>query len=298
MKKPVPKAPLGASLIILSSLFYASYGIWTTLMGNFFGGYTASAARSVVVLVFLLPIIFVSRQWGALRLRQNWKQLAGMVFVSFFIWGPLYFAILQAGIGITSIINYASIVIGMFFFGWLWSNERFTKDKLWSALLGLLGLSLVFSIGGTHITWLALSAAALSGVCIAANTVLARNTTYNAAQSTAMLWITSVIANLVMAVLFRESMPLFGLHIEWLYLVIFSAASIVASWSLIRGLKLIEAGAAGIIGLLEIVFGILFGAVFFHERPSVLALAGAALIIIAALIPYLRNINIEHKTPV
>ena len=50
------KAPLGASFIILSSVFYASYGIWVKLMGNFFGGYMASALRSVLVLLFLVPL--------------------------------------------------------------------------------------------------------------------------------------------------------------------------------------------------------------------------------------------------
>jgi len=140
------KAPLGASLIVLSSLFYASYGIWTKLMGNFFGGYSASALRSVVVLIFLLPIAIVYHKLQPLNLKSNWTYIVGITIASLFVWGPLYYAILHAGIGISLTINYASIVIGLFFFGWLLLRERFTRDKLISAVLGFIGLGLVFSL--------------------------------------------------------------------------------------------------------------------------------------------------------
>src|SRR5437868_7048806 len=109
-------APLGASLVVLSSVFYASYGIWTKLMGNFFQGYTASALRSVLVLLILLPIALYYRQLEPLRLKQNWRYIAGMVMASFFTWGPLYYAILHAGVGVSLAIAYANIVIGSFVF--------------------------------------------------------------------------------------------------------------------------------------------------------------------------------------
>lgn len=86
-------APFGASLIVFSSIFYASYGIWTTLMGNFFGSYTASALRSILVLLIFIPIALVYRQFGAVQWRRNGKYLAGMLFSSLFIWGPFYYAI-------------------------------------------------------------------------------------------------------------------------------------------------------------------------------------------------------------
>lgn len=112
-------------------------------------------------------------------------------------------------------------------------------------------------------------------------------------QATVVMWVASVIANIFMMFLLREKLPVTGLHVEWLYLLLFAAASVIASWTFIKGVKLIEAGAAGILGLLEIVFGILFGALFFDERLSWLALAGAAVIIAAAAIPYFRDFNVK-----
>ncbi|MGC1177164.1 MAG: DMT family transporter [Candidatus Saccharimonadales bacterium] len=289
-------APLGASLIVLSSLFYASYGIWTKLMGNFFGGYTASALRSVLVLLILLPIAVTYGQLEAINWRCNWRYLIGMVLSALFIWGPLYYAILHAGIGISLAVNYASIVIGTFFFGWLFIKEQFTKDKLLSACLGLAGLYFVFSPNVSSLGWLALGAASLSGLSGAINMIMAKQVSYNTTQSAIAVWTTSVIANVSMAFVFDERQPVIGWHAQWLYLIGFAIASVIASWSLIKGIKNIDAGAVGILGLLEIVFGVIFGTAFFHERLSGVVLLGILIIIAAAAIPYIKDYDSNRGT--
>lgn len=291
IEKQKSKASLGASLVVVSSFFYASYGIWTKLMGNFFDGYMASALRSVLVLLILAPIAINYRQLEPLRLKRNWPHIAGMLIASLFTWGPLYYAILHAGVGISLAVAYASIVIGMFFFGWIFAGERFTKNKALSALLGMIGLVLIFSPTTKSIGWLALLGALVSGISSAANNVFAKRIHYEATQSTIALWSASVVANFVMAGFYSKSLPIIGWHIQWLYLVIFAGASVVASWSFVRGTKLIEAGAAGILGLLEIVFGVVFGVLFFHERPTSVVVMGIVVVIIAAAIPYIQHYN-------
>lgn len=291
------KAPLGASLIVLSSLFYASYGIWVTLMGEFFEGFTALAIRSALVLVMFAPLALFYRQLGAINWRQNWHYLAGLLLTAVLIWGPLYFAILQAGIGISLAINYACIVIGMFLFGKLLAGEQFTKDKAISAILGLVGLALIFSPSVAAIGWLALGAAAASGLSGAAHMVIAKKLPYNPTQTTLLVWSASVIANVVMAFVLSEPLPAVGLHVEWLYMGIFAVASVIASWTFIKGVKLIDAGTAGVLGLLEIVFGVLFGVVFFREQPGLIVLCGAVMVIVAAAIPYIKDYNARRGKP-
>jgi drug/metabolite transporter (DMT)-like permease len=287
-------APLGASLIVLSSVFYASYGIWTKLTGDFLGGYVASGLRSGLVVLLLLPVAFMYKSFQKIDWYRNWPSLLGIGLASLVIWGPLYYAILHAGVGISLTVNYASIVIGAFVFGWLFNKERFTVDKLLATALGFAGIALVFSPGLHSTGWLPLLAASVSGFATAINMVLIKKLPYNATQSTLVLWILSITANLLMAVVLREKLPALGAHIEWLYLLIFAIASVIASWLLIRGLKFIEAGAAGILGLLEIVFGVVFGMLFFHERPGAIVLFGVIIIIAAATIPYLKDYNAKR----
>lgn len=260
-------------------------------MGNFFGGYTASALRSALVLVMLAPAALVCRQLMPINWRHNWRYLTGLLLSAVLVWGPLYYAILNAGVGISLAVNYACIVIGMFVFGRILAGERFTKDKRLSALLGLAGLALIFSPSVSVIGWLALGAAAISGLSSAAHMVIAKKLPYNATQTTVLVWTASVVANIPMAFLLGEHLPSINLHVEWLYLVIFAAASVAASWTFIKGVKLIDAGAAGILGLLEIVFGVLFGIVLFHERPGLIVLCGAVMVVVAAAIPYVKDYN-------
>lgn len=290
-RKAGATAPLGASLVVLSSFFYASYGIWTKLMGNFFGGYTASAWRSVVAVALLAPVAAVLGRLEPLRWRATWRQWAGMLVASSFIWGPLYFAILHAGIGLSLTTNYACIVIGMILCGRFMFGERFTRDKWLSAGLGIVGLIMIFGPSNGTFGWLALGAAAISGLATALNMSLSKQLVYGSAQTTLALWITSIVANTIMAVALREAPTIWEWRVEWLYLVAFAVASVVASWSFVRGLKLIEAGTAGVLGLLEIVFGVMFGILFFQERPAILELAGVVVVIIAAMIPYLNELQ-------
>lgn len=289
-------APLGASLVVLSSLFYASYGIWTTLMGDFFGSFTASALRCVLVLGGLFVIALLRRELQRMHWRRDRRWLIVMVASSLLVSAPLYYAILQAGVGISLAVAYVGIVIGMFIFGWLFEGERFTKDKCIATVLGVLGLVFVFSPSLKSVGWFALTAALVSGLATAVNMATTKKVPYNGSQSAILVWASGVIANVPMVFLLSEATPALGWYAEWLYLLLFVAASLIASWTFIKGLKLIEAGAAGILGLLEVVFGALFGVIFFHERPGVLVLMGIACIIAAAAIPYLQHYNAQKGT--
>jgi drug/metabolite transporter (DMT)-like permease len=288
-------APLGASFVVLSSVFYASYGIWTKLMGNFFSGFSASLFRSALVLFILGMLAAMYRQFQPLNVKRNWPTFVVLILTSALVWGPLYYAILNAGVGVSLALNYASMVIGMFFFGWLLTGERFTKDKLLSAVLGIIGIALVFSPSIGAAGWLALGAALVSGTCSSVQYVIGKKLPYNSTQSIIVVWAASLVANSIMVLVLGEAIPAFGLQPEWGYLLLFSIASVVSTWLFMRGIKLIDAGVAGVLGLLEIVFGVLLGVLFFGENPQPIVLLGVAVIIAAASIPYIKDYNAKHS---
>lgn len=288
-------APLGASLIVLSSLFYASYGIWVTLIGNFLGSFTASALRCAAVFGLLIVIAVVRKELQKIYWRRDIKWILIMIVSSILVSGPLYYAVVVAGVSVSLAIGYIGIVIGMFIFGWLFSGEQFTKDKLVATVLGIIGIALVFSPSVKLVGWLALVAALVSGLATAANMATTKKVPYNGSQSAILVWGTGLV-NIPMAFLLHEHLPTGGWHIEWFYLLCFVLASVIASWTFIRGLKLIEAGAAGILGLLEVVFGVLIGMVFFGERPGVVVFLGVLFILAAAAIPYIKDYNAKRGT--
>jgi len=283
-------ATSGVMLILISSFFYASYGIWTSLIGDFMGGYTASALRSFLVLAILIPVAVYFGKTEPLQLRQNGKLLILMTLASTLVWGVLYYSILNAGIGLSLAVNYAAITIGMMIFGAVMMSESLNVTKWISLLIGIAGLGLVFAPAiGTASAFLPLFAAFVSGLAIAINTIWAKRLTYDTTQSTIMLWTTSVFANTPMLFIFKEPLPVFELRIEYFYVFMFAVVSILASWLLLEALKSLEAGIAGLIGLTEIVFGVLFGILLFSEHITFTAAAGIGLIILAAAYPNLHK---------
>lgn len=288
------KAPLGEGLIVISSLFYASYGIWTRLTSDFINGYPATALRSVIVVLILFPIAIYFRKLEKLNLKANWPTLVCLTFSSVIIWGPLYYAVTHAGIGVSLAVSYAAIVLGLFFFGWLLFKEKMTFHKVLSCVLGFVGLGLIFLPGNSSFGWLALGAAALSGLGSSFNMILSRKLTYNPTQSTILLWTTGIIANTAMIFIAHEHVPRINISLDWLYLLIFGFVSVAASWTFVVGLRRVDAGLAGILGLLEIVFGIAFGVIIFHERPGAWVYSGAAVIMLAAAVPYLHGLDLKR----
>ncbi len=281
---------LGYGLVIASSFFYASYGIWTTLMGDFFGGYTAAALRSVVVLMIVVPFAVLTGELPSFEFGKNWRVLTGMTMVSSLIWGLFYYSVLNAGIGVSFSLNYVAIIIGMIFFGWLFAKERITQEKLLSACIGVAGLALVYiTTASEGSNSLALVFAVVSGLSVAANTVLAKRLPYSTTQAVVAMWVTGMLANTPMIFILREPLPQIGLHVEWVYLAIFAFASVLSSWLMLRGMSYVDAGIAGVIGTLEIVFGIIFGVMFFDETLPTFAYLGVVVILVAAAFPYING---------
>ncbi len=227
--------------------------------------------------------------------RANWTFGVALTVSSCFVWGSLYYAIITAGVGVSLAVNYGTYVLAMLLLGKLVSGERFTKDKAVATLLGFIGIGLIFLRADSKLLLLALGAAILSGVCIAIGSILAKHLPYEATQSAICLWGTSVIANVGMALLFDHAPATGAFEVDnGLYFVLFAVASVGASWMLIKGLRLMESGGAGVLGLLEIVFAVLFGVVLFDERADLLVLVGVATVVAAAAIPYLNEYR-EHR---
>ena len=82
----------------------------------------------------------------------------------------------------------------------------------------------------------------------------------------------------------------------WLWLVIYSLVNAAAFWLVIVGFRYVDASIGSLIGLMEVVFAVIFGAIIFHEELSISVYVGGVLILFAAMLPDLINI-IQHKKP-
>lgn len=262
-------------------------------MGDYFGDFTQAVLRSAIVVAILFPIAKYKKQITKIYWAKHYKYFVGIFIATILINAPLYYAIQKAGIGLGIGVSYAGIVIGAFFFGYLVGKEKYTLDKFIATLLGIAGLTIIFIPNVETFGFLAMVAALVSGLAAGLCVVLNKNMPYNATQTTVTTWAITIVSNIIFIFIFNESVPKVQVDIHWLYLFIFAITSLIASWMVISGVKLIDAGAAGILGLLEIVFGVLFGMLFFDEELTLMISVGMALIVFAAAIPYFLEYRIS-----
>ncbi len=50
-------------MILASALCFASYGVWSRLLGQHFGIFYQGFVRSTIILMILLPILILSKKW-------------------------------------------------------------------------------------------------------------------------------------------------------------------------------------------------------------------------------------------
>ena len=71
-------------------------------------------------------------------------------------------------------------------------------------------------------------------------------------------------------------------------------ASIIGFWAVIEGFKYVEASIGGLLGLLEVVFSIIFGIVIFHQGLTFRSGTGALLVILAASLPHIATLRRKY----
>jgi len=289
------KSGLGASLVVVSSLFYGLYGVWTKLMGNAFGSYQQALFRCIIVVICLGAIAVRRKELVRMHWRRDAWWLVASVCGSALLSGPLYYATLHIGVGLATALMYSGFVLGMFLFGWLLSRERYTKEKFAATALAFIGLALIFSPAANRVEVAGLAAALMSGFATALTIVSCQKLPYGPSQSTLIAWSAGVLANLIMALVFGQITQPVTFDVHWFYLVLFAFTGLAASWCVVRGVKLIDAGSAGVLGLLEIVFGMVYGVIFFAERPTGQVLGGIFAIVVAATIPYIHHFKIKDE---
>ena len=106
-------------------------------------------------------------------------------------------------------------------------------------------------------------------------------------------WAFTLVTHLPLSLILERQTPV-SFDRAWLWLVIYAFVNAAAFWLVIVGFRYVDASIGSLIGLMEIVFAFIFGAIIFHETLSPGIYVGGLLILFAAMLPDLINI-IRHK---
>ncbi len=282
----------GIYLVLLSSLMFGSYGIWSRLMGDFFDPFYQGWTRGLIILLILTPFLFWKKQIIPIK-RKDWGWIATYMCFTSLTQAPLYYAFNHMDIGTATVLFFATMLLTMYVVGFGFLGEKLTKVKLVAFLVACLGLFVTFSFSLVTFSLFAASMAVLNGIASGGEISSSKKLTgsYSAIYVTWLSWLIVLLTNLPASIALGETQHIPSFNIEWLYQLGYVVAGIVGFWAVIEGFRHVEASIGGLIGLMEVVFSIAFGVLLFHEGLTMRSGIGALLVISAAALPHVVKLR-------
>ncbi len=281
----------GYGMILISAVGFGSYGVWSKLMGADFPIFFQAGVRAIIICSLMLPFMLGGGSFKRIP-RRDWPQFMPFIIFTLFTQAPLYYAYNNADLGTVQLIFYAMFVITAYFVGRFYLGEKISRVKIFAMILAFVGLSFVF--GGAILAFapLGLLLAALNGVASGGEMAFSKkpDAKYSATLIVFVGWVSILITHIPISLLVGESWVAPEFNMAWLWLLVYSVVNAVAFLLSVIGFRLVDASIASLIGLSEIIFAVLFGAMIFHEELSWTVAVGGAIILLAAMLPDLLEI--------
>lgn len=281
----------GYLMVLVSALMFGSYGVWSRLIGDAFGNFFQGWTRALIILTLIIPIAFWKKEIVKIK-KEDRKWIAVFMVFTSLTQAPLFYAFNHIDIGLASLLFFVSMfltmqTIGLFFFG-----EKITRIKIISSLIAILGMYLVFSFSISSFAIFAVAMAILNGMASGGEVAFSKKISdkYSPLYLTIISWSIILVSNGIISIAIGENQLAPALTFSWFWQLCFSITSLFAFWLAITGFKYVDVGIGAIIGLLEIVFSVLFGILIFNETLSLRVGIGAILIITAVALPHIIEI--------
>ena len=286
----------GYLMILGSALCFGSYGVWSRMMGPDFDIFYQGWVRGVLILLVLLPIALFNKGFKPVIGKGTGWFWITMLF-TVFTQVPLYYAFNHLPLGTATLIFYSLFLITSYVIGWGFIKERVTAVKLVSLVLALAGLALTFGLSLVTFSLGALLLAALNGIASGGEVASSKKSThyFSSLQISLYSWILIVVTHLPFSLALGERQVIPALNMGWLAMVCYAITGLLGFWLVIEGFRFVDASIGGLIGLLEIIFSIVFGLILFHDKLSASVIAGGVLIILAAILPDLYALRFPGK---
>lgn len=287
----VPRPWIGVSSLLAATILYSFFALITRVMGFdipiLFG---ATVRNFVSALILVVPLLLTKTFQSMTKRDLGWVILRAAIGI-FGFFGS-YYSLFYLPIGMAYFILFGSATVTSFILGRLIFGERPSKITYLALILALVGLWLVYSVSiEAHLikyVWVAL----VGGVGIAGWNIFSKKIPahYSATQLNGLDCLFFALITSVASLVVKEVWVMPSLTMPWLANSIFMILFLLSGNLIIHGFRNIDAQRGSLILLLEIVFGIIVGAVFFQETLTLIGIVGGMLIILAAAIPEVHGI--------
>jgi drug/metabolite transporter (DMT)-like permease len=289
---------LGSSYILLSAFFYGSYGIWSRLMVGSFGEFSQAWTRGLALMILVLLINWKAKLFVPIK-RADWKWFVVIALAGGLNQAPYFFGFEHLAIGTATLLFYAALVVGGYVLGKVFFAEKLGAMKLASLGIAMLGMLAIYGFSLTPAQIFPATMTVVAGLMGASTVILPKKLvgSYHELQMMVGYFGMQVLFNLPLSVVMNNPLPSLGLNTPWLAQLGYAIAMMSANLAAIKGFSYLEPSIGSLIGLAEILFGVVFGVLLFGEVMTMGVWVGGAMIVLAAALPSLVELAPHLRGP-
>lgn len=298
MNRVLPTRVKGYTMILLASVMFGSYGIWSKIMGDQFEVFYQGWVRSAIVIALLLPLIIYQGLWRTKIARSDIKWLTVFLGFTIFTQAPLYYAFVVTSVGTATLLFYATFIIASFLVGRFIIGEKITRVKLLAMLLAFVGLVLVFGFSLAKFSVIGMAMAAINGVASGGEVSSSKKLSekYPTLLLTFYSWVILLVTHLIASLVMGETQWAIANTAEWWAMLAYSGVGLASFWLVIEGFKYVDASIGSLVGLLEIVWAVIFGALLFGEQITPTIIIGGCIILVAGYLPDIKDLLSKRRS--
>jgi drug/metabolite transporter (DMT)-like permease len=262
------------------------------MMIGSFGEFSQAWTRGLILMIVVIVLNFKMKFLKKIEQKDK-KWFLIIALAGGLNQAPYFYGFEHLTIGTATLLFYASLVVGGYVLGKIFFKEKMTLIKILSLVISIFGMGLIYGFALSPNQFFPASMTILSGIMGASAVILSKKLVGNYHELQIMLgyFFLQVVFNYPLALLFIDSIPALTLNLPWIGQLGYATAMMVANMSVITGFKYLDASIGSLIGLVEILFGALFGLIIFGESLGVGVVVGGICIILAAALPSLAELK-------
>lgn len=288
----------GIFILLASAFFYATYGIFSKIIGQSFAPFTQAWTRGFVTLLLLLVFGLATKQFVKIKMAHVWWYLL-IGATSALSVAPSFYSFVYLHLGTALFIQYAATAVTGYLLGFFLLKEKITKVGVLALILVLLGLLMVYSgdINFDFDKTVPVLAAIAAGSLFTTWYVISKkvNQYYSVFQISTVVYVSVVVVNSLIALGIGERLNQDFLSLAWAANIGYGIAGFLGVILCVYGLKLVEAHKASLVLLSEVLFGVIFGLLLFGETLTGTTIIGGILIVGAISLPDFYQISLRKR---
>lgn len=249
----------GILYMIASSFFFSISTVLVTLVSSYFNSYFVSVMRFILGIIFGIICLIVTKKSFKINDKKNWilRGITGAVSMVLF-----YLAIDMVGSARATLMNNIYVIF-VALFGFVFHKERIKKFNIYSMIVCLVGVTIIFYDGSTYSVLgdlIGLLSGMIQGIAIHYTKSSSEK------EHPTIVYMSACIFGLLFAPLASVNNPNPGL-LPLMIMLLIGASSFLAQWFMTSSYSKISAIKGSLFSYLKIPFTVILSTMFGDDIP-------------------------------